>query len=924
VQYRADRTVNPERPETILERNLDEFFRRDVRSGQRSIRHSGFRHSLLFFLPVPLAPTSLKSRFFDIRFLPPNYSSFVLALRAYFYSGWAFLIPYLVFYLLYYWRKWPANSFAASALGNGGRIPALLQVYWALHAFHLALAALAIRSWWRANSRTEHSSTSRAISSESGLLPLAHSSIRGHCEVYVDALRAVAPWLLLTLIFAIPGVYLEWPSDPWEHLRRITEWSSHATVEAHSAGYKSFYFWGYSWVGWLSANHIIIGLNAYYVCTSMLLAWQYYLLAKTAGLDCHFAFLSVILNVLTFGNVCFSFYRYYGISSSVYAQLGAVALTRTVLAATVKGMPRFRHVSSVSSTCHRAGAIRSALDAGLLVLSIVSLSALIASNHHQGIGIAALGAAAVLMWRWSRMSRAGLWWLLAAILLINGMFLSIYSRSQGIETLRTQGFLSAWYGFNLLDCESRAAVQALNIIGFSGLLNLTAAILLLRRNHVIGWLTVLPAMALLLPIVALPLSTAISDQGTIVTFSRMLFSIPPCLALCYLFQARADESTPADIPRTVGADGVSAISLPVRMRTQRQFITFVLVCIAICLVTTIPSVPSYNNRMWHSLAAVPEDLQLRHLWADYKAIPPSSRSTVFVTPQAGTALLSLASLDLIGAGQNRHIGGDSIQVLTEATEFLYSRMHRPYPGNSPSDLTASNLLWSAYGNRSADWVTLGGSLVEIISRNSESRLGSIAQNPSGAQSFVFGSALVPLQRFGTYQASMAVRTKSGAGGTAYLGVAWYDAEGKFLESNSPAPGGAANPRGWNNGVYSYFGLVSQSPPPKWTEYTISFGLGERAKIPVLARYMRLGALLNYNGKHSAVLQLTGLRIVPKQFPETIMLTPELTHAFSPASQAAQLSRHWPAQQVATDQAGVREMREIGVLGAAHAPARPSK
>ncbi len=27
-------------------------------------------------------------------------------LRRYFYSGWAFLhVPYLVFYLLYYWRK---------------------------------------------------------------------------------------------------------------------------------------------------------------------------------------------------------------------------------------------------------------------------------------------------------------------------------------------------------------------------------------------------------------------------------------------------------------------------------------------------------------------------------------------------------------------------------------------------------------------------------------------------------------------------------------------------------------------------------------------------------------------------------------------------------------------------------------------------
>jgi len=49
-------------------------------------------------------------------------------LRRYFSSGWAFFMPYLFFYLLYYWRKWPVNP------GSGSHLPPLLHVYWALHA----------------------------------------------------------------------------------------------------------------------------------------------------------------------------------------------------------------------------------------------------------------------------------------------------------------------------------------------------------------------------------------------------------------------------------------------------------------------------------------------------------------------------------------------------------------------------------------------------------------------------------------------------------------------------------------------------------------------------------------------------------------------------------------------------------------------
>ena len=57
------------------------------------------------------------------------------------------------------------------------------------------------------------------------------------------------PWLCLGLLFYIPGVYLEFPADPWHHFTKINEWSWVQTVTAHSTWKKSSYFLAYSFIG---------------------------------------------------------------------------------------------------------------------------------------------------------------------------------------------------------------------------------------------------------------------------------------------------------------------------------------------------------------------------------------------------------------------------------------------------------------------------------------------------------------------------------------------------------------------------------------------------------------------------------------------------------------------------------------------------
>lgn len=78
------------------------------------------------------------------------------AIRAYFYSGWAFFIPYLAAYLLYPWLNWPVNPVGPVATGQSLVVdrpwslgPSHLQAYWFLHAIHLILGGIALTSWWQ-------------------------------------------------------------------------------------------------------------------------------------------------------------------------------------------------------------------------------------------------------------------------------------------------------------------------------------------------------------------------------------------------------------------------------------------------------------------------------------------------------------------------------------------------------------------------------------------------------------------------------------------------------------------------------------------------------------------------------------------------------------------------------------------------------
>lgn len=584
--------------------------------------------------------------------------------RDYFRSGWAFLIPYLAAYLLYAWLKWPVNIVAAGSMEQGARswVPCLLHIYWLFHALHLLLGAIALRGWWRESGATvtrvtddNYNTADHATSS----LPSTVSLSGNRHLSGMDRLWPALPWLCLAAIFWIPGVYLEWPSDPWHHLQRINWWHDMDFVTAHSSWLKSSYFIPYSLLSWATGLRQIFWLDFYYTGICLLLCWQYFLLARACGLGRRTSMVFVLLQTLLFGNNIFSFYRYYGISSSIYAQLGAVALTRLAIEAArgsllrqgygAQGMEKGVKENGEQPLSSLSPPPRSLLLQGASALALLALTSF---NHVQGLGIAGLGVGAVIVWSLIQWRRSMFRWLAAVATLLSVATVLWYPRHADIAAIyQSQGWLNGWYGFNLFDPSSIAFDRSLHILGAFGLLNLATALWLIRRNHIAGWLTLMPIIALALPCVALPFAQFIASTTHttyIVTFHRMLFAIPNGLALVTTLSLLVNRTSTQhfSIPLFPLINSpqffYDSVNAPVSLPRGGAFLIIPMALGAALIIP--PRTPNYisplgYNRSWNALAVVPADLRQESAEGQTSPISQAAYLSQHWAPHRNTPIL---------------------------------------------------------------------------------------------------------------------------------------------------------------------------------------------------------------------------------------------------------------------------------------------
>jgi hypothetical protein len=171
------------------------------------------------------------------------------------------------------------------------------------------------------------------------------------------------------------------------------------------------------------------------------------------------------------------------------------------------------------------------------------------------------------------------------------------------------------------------------------------------------------------------------------------------------------------------------------------------------------------------------------------------------------------------------------------------------------------------------WVVAGGTgPLTFPALASAPAGGNALQHPLGVTTFPMSADLIPIEPGKSYRLECwAIGSGAGnASSTCYLGIAWFDHAGTFLQASGAQPGGAGSPAGWSNGTYSYWGLINQAPPGSWTRYVAAFGSGETRAIPTNAKFVKLVALLNANASANTLHSLAGFKLMERAGADLIV------------------------------------------------------
>ena len=369
-------------------------------------------------------------------------------------DGWRFLVPYQLALL--------------AALVTGVGVPRLRLAFLALHAAAIPL-----------------------------LLLLA---VRRRGAITAPAALA---WAGLALVFLLPGAYLEFPSDAWEHLRRLYAEQGLQRLDEPPGGLRMAYFLGYSLVGGVAVAGRRLALGLLAAAWQMLLAFAVYRFARRVGFGPRWAFLQVVASVALMGTGPFAFYRYYALSSTPLAYAAYLAALGALL-----------------------DVARGRLRPGLLDLLLATL--LVAGNHRQELLFLAISAAGVALSALTARRAAA--WLGAGLLALAS--LALLARLAGLPAALPAGpgsgspHFAAWGAVRLLDPR----LPYLGTLGYHGLLGLALAPLLWRRQPLLCWLTLLPPLLLLFP-PAVWLVAALHGSTPAPMHYRLLFAFPTSFLL---------------------------------------------------------------------------------------------------------------------------------------------------------------------------------------------------------------------------------------------------------------------------------------------------------------------------------------------------------------------------------------------------------
>jgi hypothetical protein len=303
-------------------------------------------------------------------------------------------------------------------------------------------------------------------------------------------------WLAVALIFLVPGVYLEYPSDQWEHLRRILSWSAVTGLREGLFWSKFAYFWDWSLVSYLPTARIFGATQFLSFFWQSLLAVHFYRLSLALGFDRSWSRIATLVVIFSFGTSVFSFFRNYTLSPTPLAVCAYLAALEQWLA--------------LSRT----------LRLSLKSVSLIPLAALMAMNHVEELLLFALSGSTLALWAVSRALRAryGLRGPLALALVLAGALAVTIAVS--FEPARSEFAFTSWKIFRFWG----RSLKFREAIAVPGLIGIACSFFCLTWNSQICVLLLVPYFLLQIPEFVL---WFVSHSDYYTTY-RLTYILPPC------------------------------------------------------------------------------------------------------------------------------------------------------------------------------------------------------------------------------------------------------------------------------------------------------------------------------------------------------------------------------------------------------------
>lgn len=447
-------------------------------------------------------------------------------------------------------------------------------------------------------------------------------------------------WLVLALLFILPGAYLEFPSDTWEHFRRIFAWQNNDFIIENSVRDKFTYFWGWTFMFQLEPIYRRLALNFYSAFWQLLLAYQFYLLALKLGFNKNWAKVQVVGTMLLFGTNLFSFYRYYAISSTPLAYIAYLRLIITLLDVRETGSKK-----------------------GLLILPFLLL--IMRYNHVQELLLSAIAGIALLidflLNKWQR-RKIILGSFVFAITLFFPLGAWIVDNPQAIPIKSLQDlhrpsdlYLSNWGNFRIWDFE----LSYFETWGINGLISLLLAFLFLKKYQTISLLTLTPPLLLLFPPFSLLFAASHDVAGSHWVTYRALFAFPNSFMLVI---------------------GVKDLLLPFLSKIKldkkklKLNIGILFLTLFILLITLLPYFP-FRGKFWFLTYALPSELTLQQtdIAAQWLLENRSINSKCQILSDGGTKFMLATHLGLKPLPPDRRIPyspGNQLKTLESLESYL--------------------------------------------------------------------------------------------------------------------------------------------------------------------------------------------------------------------------------------------------------------